>query len=46
MRKANKKTSERPDHANLAYQGIKKMLFRNEILPGEKISYRKLAERL
>ncbi len=36
----------RPDHTYIAYEGIKKMLFENEILPGQKISYRQLAERL
>ena len=45
-KKAKKRTKGRPDHTDIAYQGIKKMLFENEILPGQKISYRQLAERL
>jgi DNA-binding GntR family transcriptional regulator len=34
------------DHTHKAYMGIRKMLFHNEIVPGQKISYRDLAERL
>jgi DNA-binding GntR family transcriptional regulator len=45
-KKAKKRTPVRSDHTNIAYQGIKKMLFENEILPGQKISYHQLAERL
>lgn len=45
-KKAKKRTKGRADHTNIAYQGIKKMLFENEILPGQKISYHHLAERL
>jgi DNA-binding GntR family transcriptional regulator len=33
-------------HAQLAYRGIRQMLFHNDIGPGQKISYRDLAERL
>ncbi len=33
-------------HTQKAYQGICKMLFHSEITPGQKISYRDLAERL
>jgi DNA-binding GntR family transcriptional regulator len=29
-----------------AYTGIRNMLFHNEIMPGQKIAYRDLAERL
>jgi DNA-binding GntR family transcriptional regulator len=35
-----------PDHTSKAYQGIRRMLFHNEIVPGQKIAYRDLAERL
>ena len=35
-KKAKKQTKGRPDHTYLAYQGIKKMLFENKILPGQK----------
>ena len=33
-------------HTRMAYQGIRRMLFHNEIVPGQKIAYRDLAERL
>jgi DNA-binding GntR family transcriptional regulator len=33
-------------HTRKAYNGIRKMLFLNEIVPGQKISYRDLSERL
>lgn len=33
-------------HTHKAYSGIRKMLFHNEIVPGQKISYRDLSERL
>jgi DNA-binding GntR family transcriptional regulator len=38
----------KPDagHTRKAYQGIRQMLFHNEIVPGQKIAYRDLAERL
>lgn len=36
----------REDYTNEAYQGIRRMFFNNEIIPGQKISYRELAERL
>jgi DNA-binding GntR family transcriptional regulator len=42
------KTKQKPnaDHTSKAYQGIRRMLFHNEIVPGQKIAYRDLAERL
>jgi len=33
-------------HTQKAYQGIRRMLFHNELPPGQKIAYRDLAERL
>lgn len=41
-------TKQTPDagHTRKAYQGIRQMLFHNEIVPGQKIAYRDLAERL
>lgn len=33
-------------HTQKAYQGIRRMLFHSEIVPGQKIAYRDLAERL
>jgi len=46
MKKVIKLTNRQSDHTNIAYLGIKKMLFENEILPGQKISYNQLAKRL
>lgn len=42
------KTNAKADagHTRKAYQGIRQMLFHNEIVPGQKIAYRDLAERL
>ena len=34
------------DHVEVAYEGIRTMLLNGELLPGRKISYRQLAERL
>jgi DNA-binding GntR family transcriptional regulator len=34
------------NHTRKAYEGIQRMLFYNEIVPGQKISYRDLSERL
>jgi DNA-binding GntR family transcriptional regulator len=34
------------DHTRKAYMGIRQMLFHNDIVPGQKISYRELAEKL
>lgn len=33
-------------HTQKAYEGIRRMLFHNELVPGQKISYRDLSERL
>ena len=35
-----------PGHTQRAYEGIRRMLFHNEIVPGQKIAYRDLSERL
>ncbi|MCP4369985.1 MAG: GntR family transcriptional regulator [Deltaproteobacteria bacterium] len=45
---ANKETKfgERSDLAHKAYMGIRQMLFYNEIIPGQKIKYQDLADRL
>ena len=46
-RKPKKKDSTPEiDHTQKAYMGIRRMLFHNEIGPGQKFSYRDLAERL
>ncbi|GAB6904395.1 GntR family transcriptional regulator [Desulfosarcina cetonica] len=39
-------TTSNAGHTRKAYQGIRQMLFHNEIAPGQKIAYRDLAERL
>ena len=48
MPRANKETKfgERSDLAHKAYMGIRQMLFYNEIIPGQKIKYQDLADRL
>ena len=43
---ASKKPKADTGHTRKAYQGIRQMLFHNEIVPGQKIAYRDLAERL
>ncbi len=44
--KKEKKSGERSDLAHKAYMKIRQMLFYNEILPGQKIKYQDLADRL
>lgn len=44
--KRENKRRDREDYTQEAYMGIRKMFFHNEIIPGQKISYRDLAERL
>ncbi len=44
--KTTKKKTDAEGHTHMAYQGIRKMLFHNDITPGQKIAYRDLAERL
>jgi DNA-binding GntR family transcriptional regulator len=46
MATVKKKTPADAGHTRKAYQGIRQMLFHNEIVPGQKIAYRDLAERL
>jgi DNA-binding GntR family transcriptional regulator len=41
-----KKKPEKMDLAQKAYQGIRNMLFYNEIIPGQKIKYQDLADRI
>ena len=45
-KKAKETAKETVDHVEVAYDGIRMMLLKNEILPGRKISYRQLAEKL
>jgi len=39
-------TSASRSHTQKAYAGIRRLMFHNEIVPGQKIAYRELAERL
>jgi len=41
-----KKKKSKEDFTNEAYMGIRRMFFHNEIIPGQKISYGNLAQRL
>lgn len=45
VKKPSKK-SEKMDLARKAYQGIRQMLFYNEIIPGQKIKYQDLADKI
>ncbi len=38
--------SSQEDHSQKAYQGIRRLLYYKELVPGQKIPYRELAERL
>ena len=44
--KKSTKKSEKMDLAQKAYQGIRQMLFYNEIIPGQKIKYQDLADKI
>jgi len=47
MKKKHEKAgTSHEDHSLKAYQGIRRMLYHKEIVPGQKIPYRELAERL
>ena len=46
MATAIAKTKSDAGHTRIAYEGIRQMLFHNDIVPGQKIAYRDLAERL
>jgi DNA-binding GntR family transcriptional regulator len=45
-KKSGDKSGCQVGHTQKAYNGLRNMLFHNEIVPGQKISYRDLAERL
>ncbi|MCG8634330.1 MAG: GntR family transcriptional regulator [Desulfobacterales bacterium] len=45
-KKSGKPGKSDASHTQIAYEGIKELLFTNEISPGQKIFYRQLAERL
>jgi DNA-binding GntR family transcriptional regulator len=44
--KQKKNKKKQADHTQIACDGIRRMLFHNEIAPGQKISYRFIAEKL
>ena len=44
--KTDKKTKQQEDSSQIAYQGIRHMLYTKELVPGQKIAYRDLAEKL
>lgn len=44
--KPAKDSETREDHAQKAHQGLRRMLYRKELVPGQKISCRDIAERL
>nr|MBP8699728.1 GntR family transcriptional regulator [Syntrophorhabdaceae bacterium] len=44
--KTDKKTKQQEDSSQIAYQGIRHMLYTEELVPGQKIAYRDLAEKL
>lgn len=46
MNPTKKKSSIKSGLTQQAYEGIRRMLFYNEIVPGQKVSYRELAEKL
>lgn len=46
LEKTEKSFKNREDHTRKAYAGIRQMLFLKEIVPGQKIAYRDLADRL
>lgn len=46
MPPSQRRSKSAESHTQLAYAGIRNMLFHNEIGPGQKISYRDLSERL
>jgi len=48
MTRPTKRSSRKPqeDSSQMAYQGIRRMLYAKELVPGQKIAYRDLAEKL
>lgn len=45
-RKRREKDANGLDHSQQAYKGIRRMLYHKELVPGQKIAYRELAEQL
>ncbi|MEI6154592.1 MAG: GntR family transcriptional regulator [Deltaproteobacteria bacterium] len=44
--KINEKSKQHEDSSQIAYQGIRRMLYTKELVPGQRIAYRDLAEKL
>jgi DNA-binding GntR family transcriptional regulator len=44
--KTNEKAKQQEDSSQIAYQGIRHMLYTKELVPGQRIAYRDLAEKL
>lgn len=44
--KTKKPTKQPEDSSQIAYQGIRRMIYSKELVPGQKIAYRDLAEKL
>ena len=38
--------NDQTDHSQKAYKGLRRMLYLKELVPGQKIAYREIAERL
>jgi DNA-binding GntR family transcriptional regulator len=46
QKKTKDKTNQQEDSSQIAYQGIRHMLYTKELVPGQRIAYRDLAEKL
>ncbi len=46
QKKSTKKGKQAEDSSQIAYQGIRRMIYTRELVPGQKIAYRDLAEKL
>ncbi|MEI9478743.1 MAG: GntR family transcriptional regulator [Deltaproteobacteria bacterium] len=44
--KTNEKAKQQEDSSQIAYHGIRRMLYTKELVPGQRIAYRDLAEKL
>jgi len=46
QKKTKDKTNQQEDSSQIAYQGLRHMLYTKELVPGQRIAYRDLAEKL
>jgi len=46
QRRSEKSSKQAEDSSQVAYQGIRRMIYTRELVPGQKIAYRELAEKL